>query len=335
MFLAKNISAGNLIATYTSGTTGSPIKFFLSQKELLYEGARVKKQFEMAGIDQTKGHFRVGLWLGREYLTFDEKNKVVFFNPHYFSSRYMGEFISLIKKYRFECIMGFPSFIYLLANYCIENNVKDIKFKSAITASEILLPHWRKAVEENFGCRVYNQYGVREATISAMECKMHNGMHIEPTNGITQIGDNNELITTCLVNYTFPLLRYNLKDIAIITEKKCACGRETPRISSIQGRTNDLIVTKDGRLYDASTLSNAIKHLHGHIKECQFVQNDAESLIVNLALRDREKRKKVKQKLRDALKKDFSIKFCIMDNVPRADNGKFKFVVSNFGDMLN
>jgi len=326
--LAKNIPSRTLIAAYTSGTTGSPMKLSFTKKEMLFDGARIDKHFEMTGVGHKKGHFRIGINLQENKWHYEPQYKVMHLNPGFFSGNHLQEYIGIIRKFKFGCVRGFPSFVYLLANYCKENGIKDVYFAAVVTTSEVLLPHWREVIQEQFQCEVFDQYGSREAVVSAMECHEHNGMHIEPLNGIIELNENNEIIATSLISYAFPLLRYNVGDVAYICKKKCSCGRSSARITRLVGRTNDIIIAKNGRIYDASTLSNAIRHLHGHIKECQFVQDAEEQVTVNAVLANPEKHRKSKQKIRDVLKQDFHLRFNFVDSIPRSKNGKFKFIES-------
>ena len=41
-----------------------------------------------------------------------------------------------------------------------------------------------------------------------------------------------------------PLLRYKTRDIVSMTVEKCACGRTSPRISKVKGRTDDMIIVR-------------------------------------------------------------------------------------------
>src|SRR3989338_4865465 len=82
--LAKNIPARNLIAAYTSGTTGSPMKLFFTKKEMIFDGARIDKHFEIAGVDHKKGHFLTGINLEGSRWRYEPQHKVMHLNPSFF-----------------------------------------------------------------------------------------------------------------------------------------------------------------------------------------------------------------------------------------------------------
>lgn len=57
-------------------------------------------------------------------------------------------------------------------------------------------------------------------------------------------GEKGELVITTLTKEGIPLLRYRTRDIVSITYETCACGRTSPRISKISGRTDDMIIVR-------------------------------------------------------------------------------------------
>jgi phenylacetate-CoA ligase len=57
-------------------------------------------------------------------------------------------------------------------------------------------------------------------------------------------GERGELVITTLTKQGIPLLRYRTRDIVTINYQKCACGRTTPRISKILGRTDDMLIIR-------------------------------------------------------------------------------------------
>ena len=73
-----------------------------------------------------------------------------------------------------------------------------------------------------------------------MECDRHEGLHLSSFNHYVEIlkedgteardGEMGELVITVLTNYTMPLIRYRIGDMAIQTYAECSCGRGFPLI---------------------------------------------------------------------------------------------------------
>jgi phenylacetate-CoA ligase len=57
-------------------------------------------------------------------------------------------------------------------------------------------------------------------------------------------GEPGELVITTLTKQGIPLLRYRTRDVVSITYEQCRCGRTSPRISKIKGRTDDMIIVR-------------------------------------------------------------------------------------------
>jgi phenylacetate-CoA ligase len=58
-------------------------------------------------------------------------------------------------------------------------------------------------------------------------------------------GVTGELVLTTLTKEGIPLLRYRTGDIVSMTEEPCPhCGRTSPRISKVRGRTDDMLIIR-------------------------------------------------------------------------------------------
>ena len=89
----------------------------------------------------------------------------------------------------------------------------------------------------------------------AQECTHKDGLHIysdvfypeiiDPkTDQEVEAGEAGELVITTLTKQAVPLIRYRTRDIVSIRYDKCKCGRTSPRISKIKGRTDDMIIVR-------------------------------------------------------------------------------------------
>jgi phenylacetate-CoA ligase len=57
-------------------------------------------------------------------------------------------------------------------------------------------------------------------------------------------GEKGELVVTMLKKEAFPLIRYRIKDITSIDYSPCPCGRTSPRIARITGRSDDMLIIR-------------------------------------------------------------------------------------------
>jgi phenylacetate-CoA ligase len=111
----------------------------------------------------------------------------------------------------------------------------------------------RKELEESWGCKVFDHYGVTEASFTlALECWKQNGLHlneyhayvevIDPKSGETvDIGEEGELVFTTLNRTGMPFIRYRSKDIAALIDEPCQCGAKVNRrITGIKRKLEEI-----------------------------------------------------------------------------------------------
>lgn len=120
-----------------------------------------------------------------------------------------------------------------------------------------LLPRSMKAeIERVLGTPVYDQYGTSEFNRMAWECREKNGYHVDADSIVLEIlddegrpvkpGETGRAVVTGLINRMMPLVRYELGDLMVASDRRCACGRTLPMIERVEGRLKDVLVLPDG-----------------------------------------------------------------------------------------
>ena len=133
---------------------------------------------------------------------------------------------------------------------------RDTQLKKACLGAEPWSEGMRKYVEDATGARAYDIYGTSEMSGPMFtECEERNGIHIpadimyveviDPDTGEPCAdGEQGELVVTMLKKEAFPLIRFKIKDVTSVNREPCACGRTSPRISRITGRTDDMLIIR-------------------------------------------------------------------------------------------
>jgi phenylacetate-CoA ligase len=158
----------------------------------------------------------------------------------------------------------------------------ELTLEAVFTTGEMLLPQQRQTIEAAFHCPVLDSYGHMERTVGISQCA-HGGYHINPEYGVLQVEKVEHLSTdavtvgaivgTSLHNLAMPLIRYRSGDLIEIRpgRPRCKCGRSLPLCERILGRTQDVLVTRNGR-YVANAFV-ALNTVQG-ITWFQIVQHD-------------------------------------------------------------
>jgi len=194
-----------------------------------------------------------------------------------------------LEEFKPKIVRGYASAVYLFAKFMLHEGVENIKPKAVITSAETLFDYERKTIEEAFGCEVYDFYGAREAAAISSECSEHSGYHVSAENYVlecvkegerTASGDTGVILVSNLRNYAMPFIRYEIGDLGRLCDEVCSCGRGLPLMSSIEGRTTDIIVTQDGNFISTPVLTLIFKDLP--VKQYQVIQEKREKITVKI-----------------------------------------------------
>ncbi|HET6452519.1 MAG TPA: hypothetical protein VFI08_14475, partial [Spirochaetia bacterium] len=125
-----------------------------------------------------------------------------------------------------------------------------------------------------FRSPVASSHGSTEAGYVFMECE-HGRLHqntqfcrvdLVPvlTGRHVAGGAPRRIVATTFANAWFPLLRFDVGDLALVAEEPCPCGRrEGLTLSSIEGRVKSLCVTADGGLVTHGQIDRALAAVEG------------------------------------------------------------------------
>jgi phenylacetate-CoA ligase len=151
-----------------------------------------------------------------------------------------------------------PSYAAYLAESIKERGIRDqIKLKAGIFGAEAWTEEMRRDIEEGLGIKAYDIYGLTEMSGPgvAFECSAQSGMHVNEDHFIVETinpetgepvphGQKGELVFTSITKEAFPLIRYRTKDIGVLNDEPCSCGRTHVRMSKPMGRSDDMLIVK-------------------------------------------------------------------------------------------
>jgi len=152
-----------------------------------------------------------------------------------------------------------PSYALYMAEAAEEMGVdfKQLKLKSGIFGAEPWSDRMRDRIEHLLNLSAFDIYGLSEVMGPgvAIECENKNGLHIfedaflaeviDPATGEPlPMGEQGELVFTTINKFGMPLIRYRTRDITMLTDEECSCGRTHVRMSRVRGRTDDMLIIR-------------------------------------------------------------------------------------------
>jgi phenylacetate-CoA ligase len=170
-----------------------------------------------------------------------------------------------MKDFQTTVIHIIPSYALRLSEVFMELAMdpgEDLPLKIALLGAEPHTEGIRRRVEELYGLKAYNSYGLSEMNGPgvAFECPEKKGMHLWEDSYLMEVidpvtlkslpdGEEGELVLTNLSRQGMPLIRYRTKDLTSILPGECPCGRSHRRIERIKGRTDDMLIIKGVNIY--------------------------------------------------------------------------------------
>jgi phenylacetate-CoA ligase len=168
--------------------------------------------------------------------------------------------LKLMQDFGSTIITCTPSYAIYMAEEAQEMGIdtRKTKLKAGAYGAEPWTDEMRKSIEDAWDVKACDIYGLSEIIGPgvAMECLGQEGLHlfsdvfypeiIDPeTERPVDPGERGELTITTLTKEAIPLIRYRTGDIATINPEPCPhCGRTSPRISKILGRTDDMLIIR-------------------------------------------------------------------------------------------
>jgi phenylacetate-CoA ligase len=347
-FLAEGCDPRHMFPEHTSGSTGTPLRLWWSR-----ETVRAWYALFEARCRGWNGVSRRDRWavLGGQLVTPVRQRKPPFWvwnapmRQLYLSSFHLapdfaGYYLEALDRYQVKYLFGYSSCLNTLAQQALRRGWRGRGLAVAITNAEPLYEHQRAAIGEAFACPVRETYGMAEIVAGATECaegRLHfwpevGWVEVLTSNGLSaEEGRAGDLVCTGLLNADMPLIRYRVGDRGRKpVASACACGRRLPVLPPVEGRSDDVLLTRDGRRLGRLDL---VFKSSMPIAEAQIIQETAGRLrirYVPAAGCTSETERLISGRVRDYFG-EVEIAFEAVASIPVDANGKFRGVISRLG----
>jgi phenylacetate-CoA ligase len=224
----------------TSGSTGEPFVCYADKFQLEMRFATTLRALEMSGWKF--GDRQLRLWhqtLGMSRTqAFKERLDAWFMRRHFIPAFEMSEdslkfLIKTIEKKKPVLIDGYAESLNFIA--IASSSRSKHSPRAVMSSAQQLTDSTRAQIENQFGAKVLDKYGSREFSGIAYQCLESEHHHVQDESYILEIlvdgrpakvGEVGEVVITDLNNFSMPLIRYRIGDMAIAVEQGiCSCGR--------------------------------------------------------------------------------------------------------------
>lgn len=345
-FVAINASRYSPKLVRTGGTTGKPVSIYLDGRTRALWNMMMLLRMQWAG---SRGGDRLVVFIGpigypegpidlETPYSLHRSRRILFLNGTTLDDHRLREFARLLISFRPHLLRGLPSLLIPLAR-AMNSLHSRFRLRAVLTGGEMLGDEERCYLEDTFACKVFDQYNMWEMVAFAPQCErgsyhiipelshveiLRNGRSCEPD----QVG---EIVGTHLANYSMPLIRYNMNDLASPIGSPCPCGRNTQTMVPIGGKGRDLIVTPRGYVGLQAGLITARMVPPLPVEKLQFFQERKDEVVVRI-VRGKEYTEDDTRRLMAEVDRILDgavhLRWEYVEDIPRTSSGKYPFVVS-------
>lgn len=335
-FIDRRFSRKDLIVSSSSGSEGKFVDIYLSAQYIITQAIQVIRMLKE---------------LNPRYGPLD-KEVLVYTSPYPFSSIgglyrtvYVNnllserEILTKILQVRPTILSIYPSILRAIADlYKIHD--RDLGIETIITNSEHSTQSERDYFAKLLGCSVFDEFSSEELGAIAYQCVKKQYHLVQDCSYIellsteadieVGLGQQGEIVGTCLINTVTPIIRYRQSDLAIFATKPCGCGKTTPALQTIVGRKNssfkrpDGVEIPSGRILDWTY--SLVLELGLSIREFQVIQRTLTLVEVNLAVSsDYEPNldsSKLTHNFKQTFGEEFEVTVNLVPSIPRTASGK-------------
>ncbi len=330
---------------HTSGSSGTIGLFVYGPREwemskaLSLRATGIKLPFgrrkKIAFIAATDGHFA-------SVTSFYNLPRLLFKLLPLSISSPLDEIRDKIDQFQPDVITGYASGLNLLAKEQLAGRIQ-IDPSEAFCTGDPLTVVFRQRIKKAFGVDPINMYGSSETMTLAGECGQCRGFHLfNDWCSVQVVGDDllpakaGRVIITNLYNYTQPLIRYQMNDEIVLSDKACPCGWPFPVIESMAGRQEDFLwFEQEGGEKDFIHPIVLAEFFVPGLEKFQFRQTSPNHLVMRAVVNgdEREVEAAIRGKMEEILSGK-SLQSCVRFDVELVDEigndvktGKFRLVV--------
>lgn len=340
--VSRTVDLERCITRSTSGSIGVPLTIAVSGKVVDFEGALWHRALSENGLGLRDRMSVIG-----DPRSFP-RNGRFFESVGILKKQYISIFdhaeaqLTLLERFKPHAIKGYPSSLAILTDFCKQ---KTIVFKPRLifTTSEVLDRQSRELISSVFEADLTDNYASQEFALLAWECHEHMGYHMNIDGVVMEFvedgeatapGERGEILCTSLFNEVMPLIRYEIGDVGISIDEQCSCGRTLPLMKIVEGRTDDFLISMDGRMISPTVFfPYPFKDFKG-IKQFKVIQERRDKLTIQMVteegfLHADRALEEAKDNVKRLFGEKMQVEFQVLEKINRDQSGKLRKIVTD------
>jgi len=339
--ISRAVPQRQQVAASTSGSTGTGLRFVTTQAAVHSTWATWWRYRRWHGIE-------LGTWCGHfggravvpvsqavpPFWRYNYPGRQILFSVYHMAPATLDAYVAELRRRRPPWLHGYPSALALLAAHMLDRRLElgyDVRWIT--TGAENLMPQQVTLLQRAFGVRPRQHYGMAESVANISECEL-GSLHVDEDYAAVEFipnpdGPGHRIIGTSLTNLATPFLRYDVQDVAVLSNDGCPCGRPGRVVASLDGRAEDYVILKNGarlgRMYHVvAGLMN--------IREAQVYQRVPGEVVIRVvrgAGYGESDEAQLLDRVRHRVAGLAEVRVDYVDAVQRSRTGKLRFVVSD------
>ena len=342
--LSTSYRKDQLAQAKTGGSTGEALRVYCDRKGIELRAGAALRSDEWSGWKL--GEPVAAVW-GNPPRPVTLKNKlrrwlkdrIIYLDTMRVDDEAIDTFLAEWKVMRPGLLYGHAHSIFILCE-ALKQRGQTLNTRGIVATSMMLIESERRVIEEVCGLKVTNRYGCEEVSLIACECEQHRGLHLNADHNIVEFlrddgtpcqpGEDGRIVVTELINFGMPMIRYEVGDRGVPSDRVCPCGRGLPLMEHVTGRVADFLVATDGhKVAGISIIENTLTKLPG-IQQMQVVQEEARLLQVNLVPGpdySPDTEGKLISSLQEYLGSEVAVQVTRVKRIPQEESGKYRFTI--------
>jgi phenylacetate-coenzyme A ligase PaaK-like adenylate-forming protein len=343
--ISSAIPADSLKRDATGGSTGTPAVIWMGPEE---QGWRESSgEYFMQRLHLPVGSRIGGLWghnldpvasdsLRERYYNFLTNSR--YFDCFRLSPEIFERYHRELEQWRPACIVAYASALGNMAEFLLERGYRpNYPTRCLVTGAEKLLPRHRKLIEEAFGRPVHERYGGRDIGYVGFQLapELSYDFDIDWANTLLEPETSepeSEILITKLHADGMPMIRYRVGDVARFPAGSKP-GHPAYLVNEIVGRSIDRVWLPDGRWIHGIQFPHLLKDYP--VRE--FLLHQRQDFSVELQLVPKSDFDEVsKRMIASTIQANLPgllVNIRMVEQVPRTQANKWRFVVSDVKDM--